>query len=121
VFTEIRALRRASGSSRTAARNDPPYFRKAERLYPNYYSPKDHAKIAKVIQAKVKTPWIVSYDACDEIVALYSARRKFQYALQYNASKAYTGTELFIFSDKVAIPQMSSSPAVQTALAILSR
>ncbi len=99
---------------------DPPYFRKAERLYPNYYSPQDHARIAAVIQRKVKTPWIVSYDSCDEILALYSARKNFRYTLQYNASTAYIGTELFILSDNTRVPLLSSLPAIQAALANLS-
>lgn len=99
---------------------DPPYFRKAERLYPNHYSPDDHARIAKVIQSKVKRPWVVSYDSCDEITAHYSHRKTFRYMLQYNAAKAYKGSELFIFSDKTQIPRRSCLPAIQTALAELA-
>jgi DNA adenine methylase len=95
---------------------DPPYFRKAERLYPNYYSPEDHARIATVIQTKVKKPWVISYDTCDEIMTHYSGRKRFRYSLQYNAAHAYTGTELFIFSDKVRIPRHSCLPAIQAAI-----
>lgn len=95
---------------------DPPYFRKADRLYPNYYGPNDHERLAKVIQSAVKRPWLVSYDSCDEIIAHYTCRKRFSYMLQYNAAKAYKGSELFIFSDKAAIPVQSSLLAIQTAL-----
>ena len=95
---------------------DPPYFRKADRLYPNHYEAEDHARIAKVIQSKVKRPWVVSYDSCDEISSLYRKRKTFQYWLQYNASKAYKGAEFFIFSDKIRIPANSCLPAIHEAL-----
>jgi DNA adenine methylase len=96
---------------------DPPYFRKADRLYPNHYSPRDHERLATVIQVKVKRPWIVSYDACEEITAHYLVRRTFRYMLQYNAARAYKGAEMFIFSDKLQIPTYSSLSAIQVALA----
>jgi DNA adenine methylase len=99
---------------------DPPYFRKAERIYPNYYSPQDHARIAMVIQGKVKKPWVLSYDSCEEIMAHYSARRTFWYTLQYNAARTYSGRELFIFSDELRIPQHSSLPVIQAALTQVS-
>ena len=95
---------------------DPPYFRKADRLYPNHYSSDDHSRIAKIIQSKVKQPWVVSYDSCDEILAHYSRRKTFRYMIQYNAAKAYKGAELFIFSDKTIIPRKSCLPAIEAAL-----
>jgi DNA adenine methylase len=95
---------------------DPPYFRKAERLYPNHYLAQDHARIAKLIQGKVKLPWVVSYDFCEEIMAHYLGRKMFCYMLQYNAAKAYKGAELFIFSDKTRIPPHSCLPDIQSAL-----
>lgn len=96
---------------------DPPYFRKAERLYPNHYKPEDHQRIAKVIQRNILQHWIVSYDSCDEIQAFYEGRTSFQYLLQYNAAKAYKGSELFIFSDQTIVPSHSTLPAIDTALA----
>lgn len=95
---------------------DPPYFRKAERLYPNHYKPEDHHRIATVIQRSIPQHWIVSYDSCDEIKAFYEGRASFQYLLQYNAAKAYKGSELFIFADHTVVPARSSVPAIDTAL-----
>lgn len=101
---------------RTIVYCDPPYFRKAERLYPNHYKPEDHQRIAEVIQGNIGQHWIVSYDSCDEIRAFYEGRASFQYLLQYNAAKAYKGSELFIFSDQTRVPSRSSLPAIDTAL-----
>ena len=95
---------------------DPPYFNKAEKLYNNHYAPEDHKRIAGVIQEEIKHPWIVSYDNTNEILFNYSDRRKFTYALQYNAAKAYQGSEIFIFSDDLEIPMTSEIPSIDYAL-----
>jgi len=94
---------------------DPPYFEKADRLYLNHYKPEDHRRIAKIIQ-KMKLPWMVSYDAAPEVLGCYPRRRAFIYGLQYNASKAYVGTEVFFFSDKLKLGQSSSVRAIDTVL-----
>lgn len=104
---------------RSLAYCDPPYFQKADRLYPNHYSPSDHAQIAKIIQSKVKIPWVVSYDSCAEITKNYAKRSMINYELQYSAAESYKGSELFIFSDKTTIPPKSSLPNIQKALAAL--
>lgn len=95
---------------------DPPYFNKADRLYLNHYKPADHARIAKVIQCKLKKPWVVSYDSAPEIRSLYSKRSHFLYDLQYNAGSAYKGTEAFFFSDKVMVPSISAVRFISDAL-----
>src|SRR5690348_17358853 len=51
--------------------------------------------------SKLKCPWLVSYDSCPEILRHYSKRKSFRYDLQYNASSAYKGTEVFIASDNL--------------------
>lgn len=95
---------------------DPPYFQKADRLYPNYYSHKDHARIATVIQHNLKVPWVVSYDSAPEILFYYRRRRSFLYALQYNAARAYKGSEMFFFSDELTIPERSAIPSIDKTL-----
>jgi len=95
---------------------DPPYYHKASRLYLNHYEPGDHKRIAKVIQTKIKHPWIVSYDGVPEVLGFYAKRRSFLYDLQYNAGKAYKGREVFVFSDDVNLPQKSEIVAIDRAL-----
>lgn len=87
---------------------DPPYFHKADRLYQNHYRPEDHFRIARVIQRKLKHHWVVSYDDTPEIKRCYSKRQSFSYSLQYNAARAYKGSEVFLFSDSLKLPQHSS-------------
>lgn len=95
---------------------DPPYYRKAERLYLNHYGPDDHTRLAKKIQSEVKLPWLVSYDGAAEIQTLYKSRKSFLYFLQYNAAKCYEGSEFFAFSDKLKIPKESSLSFIQQGL-----
>ncbi|MCE8020889.1 DNA adenine methylase [Halomonas sp. MCCC 1A11036] len=95
---------------------DPPYFNKSNRLYLNHYKPGDHERIAGVVQEMERVKWIVSYDAVDEIMKYYSNRRSFVYDLQYNASRAYKGKEVFIFSDGVVVPRNSAISYINFAL-----
>jgi DNA adenine methylase len=95
---------------------DPPYFNKADRLYFDHYSPKDHARIAKVIQKNITHSWLISYDSVPEILKFYSERKCFVYDLQYNAAKAYKGKEVFIFSDDLKLPDTSTISYIDSAL-----
>ncbi|MBA3832444.1 MAG: DNA adenine methylase [Chthoniobacterales bacterium] len=98
---------------------DPPYFHKAERLYLNHYHAADHARLAKVI-LKLRQPWLVSYDTAREILDYYSEQRSFDYTLQYNAAKAYLGSEVFFFSGRLKLPARSSIESIDIALQNLS-
>lgn len=100
---------------------DPPYFEKASRLYLNHYEPADHKRISKIIQKIKRVKWVVSYDGVAPILDHYSDRRKFLYELQYNASRAYKGSEVFIFSENTVIPRRSSLPYIEKALRTNSR
>ena len=103
-------------SKKTLIYCDPPYYRKADRLYLDHYGPDDHRQLARTIQRSVKCPWIVSYDSAPEVIRHYAKRRKFVYDQQYNAARAYKGAEVFIMSDDVRIPQTSAVPFIATAL-----
>lgn len=95
---------------------DPPYFNKADRLYLNHYKAEDHARIARVIQRVVKHPWLVSYDSAPEILNYYSRQKSLAFDLQYNAARAYRGTEVFFFSRKLKLPTRSGVPSINQAL-----
>ena len=100
---------------------DPPYFSRAERLYLNVYEPEDHARLAQMIQRRLRRPWLVSYDSDARIEALYGKRRQFRYSLQYSANRSYQGRELFIFSDKLKTPSESVVPYISRGLSRLRR
>jgi DNA adenine methylase len=99
---------------------DPPYYRKAERLYLNHYSPGDHIRLAAAIQERVNVPWLVSYDGAAEIQELYKERRSFLYSLQYNAGRCYQGLEFFAFSDKLIVPASSSLDFINKSLTTMN-
>jgi DNA adenine methylase len=95
---------------------DPPYYNKSSRLYLDTYIKSDHERISNVIQDEMTRKWVVSYDAADEILRYYRNRKSFVYGLQYNASKVYCGSEVFVFSDDLNIPSRSSLPYINRAL-----
>ena len=82
---------------------DPPYFHKGSSLYTSFYKRKDHEKVADRI-LKLKNPWVLTYDYCEEIRALYSDRRQYQFSLTYSAQVKRLGTEILIASKGLRIP-----------------
>jgi DNA adenine methylase len=64
---------------------DPPYFNKGEGLYTNAYGQEEHKDVAKAV-AKLRTPWIVSYDTADRILELYHKFDKIEYNLFHSAA-----------------------------------
>ncbi|MNZ84392.1 D12 class N6 adenine-specific DNA methyltransferase [compost metagenome] len=66
---------------------DPPYYQKGSQLYRNHYQPEDHAEIAEVVKS-LKTPWLVTYDSCEEIRALYSDAKGVEFSLHYSTHLA---------------------------------
>jgi DNA adenine methylase len=85
---------------------DPPYYHQSDRLYLNHYTGEDHERLAQTIQRHLKRPWLVSYDNVPQVRRAYNARRCFLYRVQYNAARAYKGTEVFFVSDRLAIPAL---------------
>ena len=86
---------------------DPPYYKKADRLYKNHYAHDDHVAITKLVK-KIKLPWIVSYDHMPEIVKMYNGFPKITYDMNYSAAKRYKGSEIMFFSKIVAIPNVKN-------------
>jgi DNA adenine methylase len=82
---------------------DPPYFHKGARLYTSFYKRKDHEKVADRL-LKLRSPWVLTYDYCKEIHDLYTARRQYQFSLNYSANVKRLGTELLIASKGLRIP-----------------
>jgi DNA adenine methylase len=82
---------------------DPPYFHKGSSLYMSFYKRKDHETVADRI-LKLKSPWILTYDYCDEIHDLYTARRQFHFSLNYSAQTKRVGSELLIASKGLRMP-----------------
>jgi DNA adenine methylase len=79
---------------------DPPYYRKAFDLYTNFYTPADHASLARTI-SELEQPWVLTYDVTPEISSLYPGYDQFQFDLNYTAARKRVGTELLITSSQV--------------------
>lgn len=77
---------------------DPPYYKKGQSLYVNFYSHDDHVRLADEISRIREKSWIVSYDNVDEIKQLYSRYRDFEYDLSYTIQEKYKGKEIMFFS-----------------------
>lgn len=93
---------------------DPPYFVKGQqRLYTNYYHAEDHEAVAMTLQM-LPTPWVVSYDRADEILALYRAQQRIEYDFNYSAADRYRGTEVMFFSPDIRVPAVGNPAYLQS-------
>ncbi|WP_303702986.1 DNA adenine methylase [Brevundimonas naejangsanensis] len=82
---------------------DPPYFKKADKLYDNHYKAEDHVSLASAV-ASIPHRWIVSYDCHDEICDLYKAYTQQQFGISYSAGPVAKGKEVMIFGPGVKRP-----------------
>lgn len=81
---------------------DPPYYEKGQGLYRNFYRHKDHLTIQQKL-AKIKIPWVVSYDNNPNIREIYQEYRQREYTLNYSANKKMKATEIVIYCDNLIL------------------
>jgi DNA adenine methylase len=81
---------------------DPPYYDKAADLYLNIFQEKDHARLAKKLNAHANAIWLLTYDDKPEVRELYTDRTVVDFSLNYNAYEQRRGRELMILSDRLA-------------------
>lgn len=82
---------------------DPPYYKKGKQLYTNFFEHDDHETLARTIESSLKdTPWIITYDICDEIKNIYSNRAANILALNYSLQRKKRAEE-FIFYNKLTV------------------
>ena len=65
---------------------DPPYYKKGQELYKNFFVDKDHKEIADLLENE-KSIWMVTYDAEPEIAKLYERFSKRYFDLSYSVAK----------------------------------
>ncbi len=80
---------------------DPPYFEKAGSLYLNNFQAAEHASLAKVLNAKPNSTWVLTYDAVPQVDALYPDRRRYTFELNYSARDVRKATESVVLSDSL--------------------
>lgn len=84
---------------------DPPYYIKGKELYSNHYKHEDHLLVSQMINGISDHKWLVSYDNEKEIRNLYKKNKKFTYSLNYSAVNSTSGSEIFIYHNKLIIPK----------------
>lgn len=94
---------------------DPPYYVKGQGLYENHYLHDDHVAIAKLVQKKIKLPWVVSYDHAPEIIEMYQQCQTITYGINYSAQDRYKGAEAMFFSKKLNIPDVKNPANLKVA------
>lgn len=82
---------------------DPPYYVKGGDLYDNFYEHEDHARIACLVAA-LPHPWLISYDADPEIIAMYSPEARNRYELSYSAAQRVRGSEVMFSAPGLVMP-----------------
>ncbi|MEX7116571.1 DNA adenine methylase, partial [Pseudomonas aeruginosa] len=60
-----------------------PYYEKGSQLYRNHYRPEDHKKISQTVLS-IDTPWLVTYDNCNQIKDLYKSAQGVEFSLHYS-------------------------------------
>lgn len=111
VLTRLDAEEFISGSvaglpKKTLVNVDPPYYKKGPGLYCSFYEHADHASLARAV-ARIRQPWMVTYDDVPEIRALYRRFPMINKELNYFAQVKRVGVELMIFDRKLALPRES--------------
>ena len=83
---------------------DPPYFRKGQQLYMNFFNYKDHVRIEQEIREHVNCDCIITYDYEPQIEEIYHNYNLRLYDLNYSVSTKRKANELMIFKDGIFIP-----------------
>ncbi len=99
---------------------DPPYFVKGQGLYRNAYDKAAHAEIARLVP-KIRQEWVVSYDAADEIKALYDDYDPLEYDLSYSAQDRYRGDEVMFFKPGLVLPDVPSPANIRVPVVDAAR
>ena len=93
-----------SSSPEHIAYIDPPYYHKGNDLYQFGFTNYDHLRLSKTLR-KSNSPWLVSYDDCEEIRDLYSwaCVEGIEVPYTINASKDTTGKKNYVSKGELFI------------------
>lgn len=92
---------------------DPPYYVKGSSLYLNGLTHAYHERLAQTLVGLGESPWILTYDDCPEIRALYEGWAQVRpFRLRYTANQRRRGSELLIAPKHIRLPEYQDSLAI---------
>jgi DNA adenine methylase len=100
---------RTAAPRRSLFNIDPPYYKKGQNLYTNFYKHDDHVHLAQFI-AKLRRPWMLTYDDTPSIRMLYRGFKVRVNLLNYTAHVQRMGVELAYFSPGLKVPPLQTTP-----------
>ena len=77
---------------------DPPYYRRGEALYKNFFNGRKHRELKERIINDINIPWVVSYDNVPEIREIYDGVDSKAFSLNYSLANNGSGQEIMFFS-----------------------
>lgn len=78
---------------------DPPYYKKGEELYSDYFSYDDHKNLEKIIRDNIHTKWLLTYDNHEEIKRIYKDYNIETFDINYSISKQRKTNEIMIYKN----------------------
>lgn len=92
---------------------DPPYFEKGRMVYLNALTKNYHTALARRLRSMRHAAWVLTYDDCSEIRALYSKWATVRpFGLRYAAAVRRTGREILIAPRWMRLPEAQTSAAI---------
>lgn len=92
---------------------DPPYFAKGKTLYLNALDASYHQQLADLLRSKPGMAWVLTYDDCAEIRAMYDGWSKIKpFSLRYVAAGRRQGREILICPKWMNLPSQQSSLSI---------
>ncbi len=93
---------------------DPPFYHKADRLYRWYFDDEEHAALCRSL-AKLKHPWLLSYDPAEAIIKMYSSNGNGTKHINHLYSVASSGSRAkvreLLVTNLSKLPKMSINGA----------
>ena len=83
---------------------DPPYYNVGKMLYTQYFGDNKHVQLAEYLKGLEEQPWLLSYNASDFIMNLYSDQKMVPIYLDYHSGPYRRNIMEYLFSNRVIPP-----------------